>query len=238
MVAALEHMAKRGLLTRVDGQWQLQVPLEQIELEVPDELRHIIEAQIERLSTEEQSALELASTAGVLFSANMISSGADNDSRGVEDIYEELSRRHHIVKWAGTQSLPDGSATERYQFVHVLYRQVLYDRQLPARKARLHRQIGERLVAMHAQRMEDVVPELAYHFEQAGDWPRAIEYLRRAADIAERRYAHRQAESMLVQALRLVRHLAEPQRAQAEPKLLAALAMQRAADFDVCVIET
>jgi predicted ATPase/DNA-binding winged helix-turn-helix (wHTH) protein len=238
MVAALEHMAKRGLLTRVDGQWQLQVPLEQIELEVPDELRHIIEAQIERLSTEEQSALELASTAGVLFSANMISSGADNDSRGVEDIYEELSRRHHIVKWAGTQCLPDGSATERYQFVHVLYRQVLYDRQLPARKARLHRQIGERLVAMHAQRMEDVVPELAYHFEQAGDWPRAIEYLRRAADIAERRYAHRQAESMLVQALRLVRHLAEPQRAQAEPKLLAALAMQRAADFDVCVIET
>jgi DNA-binding winged helix-turn-helix (wHTH) protein len=238
MVAAVEHMAKRGLLTREGGQWQLHVPLEQIELEVPDDLRHMIEAQLERLSTEEQNALELASTAGALFSASAISAGADNDSRGVEDLYEELSRRHHIVEWAGTQSLPDGSVGERYQFVHVLYRQVLYDRQLPARKARLHRQIGERLAAIYAQRMEDVVPELAYHFEQAGDWPRAIEYLQGAADIAARRCAIRAAESMLVQALQLVRHLAEPQRAQAEPQLLAALATQRAADFDVRVIET
>jgi predicted ATPase len=238
MVAALEHMTKRGLLGHANGRWQLQVPLEQIEFEVPEDLRHVIEAKLERLSAREQSALELASIAGASFCASMIGSAVDNDSPSLEDLYEELSRRHHIVRWAGTQSLPDGSATERYEFVHALYRQVLYDRQLPARKARFHHQIGERLAAIYAQRMEDVVPELAYHFEQAGDWPRAIEYLRRAADIAERRYAHRQAESMLVQALRLVRHLAEPQRAQAEPKLLAALAMQRAADFDVCVIET
>ena len=238
MVAALEHMAKRGLLTRADGRWQLQVPLEQIELEVPDDLRHMIEAQLERLSTAEQNALELASTAGALFSANVVSGGADNDSHAVEDLYEELSRRHHVVEWAGTQSLPDGSVAERYQFVHELYRQVLYDRQLPARRARFHRQIGERLAAIYAQRVEDIVPELAYHFEQAADWPRAIEYLRRAADIAARRYAHRQAESMLVQALRLVRHLPEPQRAQAEPQLLASLAAHRTAAFDTRAAET
>jgi predicted ATPase len=178
MVAALEHMAKRGLLTRADGQWQLQVPLERIELEVPDDLRQMIEAQLEQLSTAEQSALELASVSGASFFASVISAGADNDSRGVEDLYEELSRRHHIVEWAGTQSLPDGSVAERYQFVHVLYRQALYDRQLPARKARVHRQIGERLAAIYAQRMEDVVPELAYHFERAGDWPRAADSVR------------------------------------------------------------
>src|SRR6202040_4425981 len=46
MVAALEHMAKRNLLTRADGHWQLQAPLEQIEFEVPDDLRHMIEAQL------------------------------------------------------------------------------------------------------------------------------------------------------------------------------------------------
>jgi predicted ATPase len=61
------------------------------------------------------------------------------------------------------------SGTERYEFVHALYRQVLYERQLPGRRARLHRQIGERLEAMYAQRMEKVVPELAYHFERAAD---------------------------------------------------------------------
>jgi DNA-binding winged helix-turn-helix (wHTH) protein len=238
MVAALEHMAKRSLLTRVDGRWELQVPLEQIEFEVPEDLRHMIEAQLEPLAAQEQSALELASIAGVAFAASVISSLASFDSHDVEDLYEELSRRHHIVKWAGTQSLPDGSMTERYEFVHALYRQVLYDRQLPGRRARLHQKIGERLATLYAKRMEEVVPELAHHFEQAADWPRAVDYLQQAAQIAGRRYAHRQADAILARALELMSHLSAAQRAQAEPQLLVALAAHRAAAFDMRAIDT
>jgi len=238
MVAALEHMAKRNLLTRVDGRWQLHRPLEQIEFEVPENLRHMIEARLEPLSAQERSALELASIAGASFTSNMISTEAGIDSRSAEDLCEELSCRHHIVKWVGTQSLPDGSMTERYEFVHALYRQVLYDRQLPGRRARLHRQLGERLAAMYALRIEDVVPELAYHFEHAADWPRAVDYLQQAAQIAGRRYAHRQADAILARALELVSHLSGAQRAQAEPQLLVALAAHRAAAFDIRAIET
>ena len=238
MVAALEHMAKRSLLNQVGDRWELRVPLEQIELEVPEDLRHMIEARLEPLSAQEQSALELASIAGVTFSASVISAPEQFDSHGVEDLYEELSRRHHIVKWAATQSLPDGSMTERYEFVHALYRQVLYDRQLPGRRARLHRQIGERLAALYAPRVEEVVPELAYHFEQAADWPRAIDYLQQAAQIAGRRYAHRQADALLARALELVCHLSGAQRAQVELQLLVALAAHRAAAFDMRAIET
>jgi DNA-binding winged helix-turn-helix (wHTH) protein len=238
MVTALEHMAKRRLLTRVDGRWQLQRPLEQIEFEVPDDLRHMIEAQLERLSAQEQSALELASIAGAAFSASTIGSAAQIDSHSLEDLYEELSRRHHIVKWAGTQSFPDGSVAERYEFVHALYRQVLYDRQLPGRRATLHRRIGERLAAMYAKRTAEVAPELAYHFEQAADWPRTIDYLQQAAQIAGQRYAHRQANAILARALELMSHLSETQRAQREPQLLMALAGHRATDFDMRAIET
>src|ERR1700734_3311381 len=238
MVAALEHMAKRSLLTCVHGRWELRMPLEQIEFEVPEDLRHMIEAQLEPLSAQEQSALELASIAGASFSSNIISAEAGIDSHCAEDLYEELSRRHHIVKWAGTESLPDGSMTERYEFVHALYRQVLYDRQLPGRRARLHQQTGERLAALYAKRMEEVVPELAYHFEQAADWPRAVDYLEQAAQITGQRYAHRQADSILARALELVSHLSGAQRAQAEPQLLVALAAHRAAAFDIRAIET
>jgi predicted ATPase/DNA-binding winged helix-turn-helix (wHTH) protein len=238
MVAALEHMAKRRLLTHENGRWQLRVPLEQIELEVPDDLRHMIEAQLERLSASERNALELASIAGASFSVNVMSAAADIDSRSLEDLYEELSRRHQIVRWAGTQFLSDSSVTERYEFVHALYRQVLYDRQLPGRRARLHRQIGERLEATCAQRMEEVVPELAYHFEQAADWPRAIEYLRRAAEIAGRRHAHLQADSMLTRALDLVSNLPEATRARSELQLLTTLAAHRVAALDMRAMET
>jgi hypothetical protein len=238
MVAALEHMAKRSLLTRANGRWRLQRPLEQIEFEVPDDLRHMVEAQLERLSVQDKSALELASIAGAAFSASVISAAANIDSSSLENLYEELSRRHHIVKWAGTQSHPDGSVTERYEFVHVVYRQVLYDRQSPGRRATLHNQIGERLAALYAQRIEDVAPELAYHFEQAADWPRAIEYLQRAADIAARRYAYRQADSILARALELASHLPEAQRVRTEPQLLTTLAARRMAASDIRAIET
>jgi hypothetical protein len=238
MVAALEHMAKRSLLTRANGRWQLQVPLEQIEFEVPDDLRHMVEAQLEPLSAPERSALELASVSGASFSASVTGAAADLDSHSLENLYEDLSRRHHIVKWVGTHALPDGSMTECYAFAHVLYRQVLYDRQLPRRRARLHCRIGESLAAMYAPRMEEVAPELTYHFEQAADWPRAIEYLQQAAEIAGRRYAHRQADAMLARALEMVSHLSEAQRAQAEPQLLASLAMYRMAASDKRCIET
>ena len=97
--------------------------------------------------------------------------------------------------------------TERYEFVHVVYRQVLYDRQTPVRRAKLHRWIGERVAAMSARRIEDVVPEWAYHFEHGADGPRAIDFFRQAAKIAGRGHSHRQADTLLARALELVNHL-------------------------------
>jgi len=238
MVAALDHMTKRALVSRETGSWQLQVPLEQIELEVPDDLRRLIEAQLERLSAEEQRVLELASIVGASFSAIVISSVADIDPQTFEDQCEDLSRRQQIVRWAGTQQFPDGAVSERYEFVHALYRQVLYDRQVPGRRARLHRRIGERLEALYSQQMDEVVAELAYHFEAAADWPRSVQYLRLAADLAGRRYAHAQADSLLQRALELVSNLPEAQRAPKEMELLEKLASNRAAALDMRAIET
>jgi DNA-binding winged helix-turn-helix (wHTH) protein/tetratricopeptide (TPR) repeat protein len=238
MVAALEHMAKRGLLTHADGRWQLQIGLEQIDCEVPDDLRHMIEAQLQRLSAQEQRALELASIAGVSFCPTLLTVAAETDARSLEDLYEDLSRRQSVVNWTDTASLPDGNASERYEFVHALYRQVLYGRQLPGRRAKLHRQIAEHMASVYAHRLEEVVPELAYHFEQAAEWPRAIEYLQRAAQIAGHRHAYTQADSMLVRALELARSLPEQQRAQTELQLLGTLAAQRSAAFDLRAIET
>ncbi|MDB6103514.1 MAG: transcriptional regulator, putative ATPase, winged helix family [Gammaproteobacteria bacterium] len=214
MVAALDHMIKRAVISRENGSWQLHVPLAQIELAVPDDLRRMIEAQIERLSAEEQRVLELASIAGASFSATVINLAADVDPQTFEDLCEDLSRRHQIVRWAGTQYFPNGAIAERYEFVHALYRQVLYDRLAPRRRARLHRRIGERLEALHPQLTDEVVPELAYHFEAAADWRRAVEYLRLEAGIARRLFAHSQADSLLQRAVELASRLPQAEHRQ------------------------
>jgi len=176
MVAALEHMSQRGYVSQEDGTWKLHVAIEAIDLEVPESLRQMIELQIERLSEEEHQALEAATVTGVFFSAAVSASAANMDSLSFENLCEGLARRHYIVRSAGAKELPDATLSQRYEFVHGLYREVLYRRQSPVRRAKLHFKIGERLEALYSQQLREVAPALAHHFEQGGDPARAASY--------------------------------------------------------------
>nr|UXE45408.1 hypothetical protein Hi04_10k_c4773_00023 [uncultured bacterium] len=77
----------------------------------------------------------------------------------------------------------------------------------PARRLELHRRVGERLELAYASRIDEVAAELAVHFDTAGDVPRAIRYLQRAADTSRRRGAYAVAEGQLRRALALVETL-------------------------------
>lgn len=223
LVAALEHLTQRGLIARQDCGWQLRLPLEQIVLGVPEGLRQMIEAQIERLSMEERRALEAASVVGAVFAVDVGAAAAGLAADDFEDLCDRLSRRHRMVRAAApAHADPDSGA--RYEFVHALYREVFYQRQAPGRRARLHRRVGERLETLYADRLNEMAPELADHFERTADWPRAIKYLRLAADRAVGRYAHREATSLLQQALGLARQLPDAVRAVTETEILEKLA--------------
>ena len=238
MVAALEHLTQRGMISRDSSSWQLRLPLEQIVVGVPEGLRHMIEAQIERLSMEEQWALEAASIIGAAFAVEVGAATADLAPEEFEDLCDKLSRRHRMVRVSATQSLSNASASSRYEFVHALYREVFYQRQSPGRRAKLHRRVGERLEVLFSERLSDVAPDLADHFEKSADWPRAIKYLRLAADRAGRRYAHREATALLQQALGLASNLPDTDRALSETEILEKLAAIYVASFDMRAIET
>ena len=136
MVATLDHLRERGLIAVENGIWQIKVPLETIELRAPESLRQLIELQIERLSEEEQRALEAASITGVSFTAYADKLYAPGDQEKFENLCEELSRRQHLVRRTGSQQSPDGTISQCYEFAHALYREVFYRRQLPGRRAK------------------------------------------------------------------------------------------------------
>jgi predicted ATPase/DNA-binding winged helix-turn-helix (wHTH) protein len=169
MVAVLDHMTEHRLISGENGKWQLRAPLEEIDLVVPETLRQMIEAQIDHLTTEEQRALEVASGVGPLFSASVVAAAMKGDAERLEELFERLSRRSHMVRAAGSQQLADGSISQGFEFVHALYREVFYRRQTPARRASLHRSIGDRLEELFSQRLRDVPAELAHHIEQGSD---------------------------------------------------------------------
>jgi predicted ATPase len=224
MVAALDHMRERGLIAVENGTWQIKVPLERVDLEAPESLRQMIELQIERLSEEEQRALEVGSVTGAFFTTAVRATAANTDVESFESLCEGLARRHQIVRSADSQEFPDGTTSTRYEFVHALYREVLYHRLSPGRRATIHLHVGERLEALYLQRPSEAAPELAQHFEEGGDWPRAIKYLQLAADTAGRRFEPQQAADILEHALKLVKKLPEGKRADHETLILERLA--------------
>jgi predicted ATPase len=137
MVVALDHLRDRGLISVENGKWQIKVPLESIHLETPESLRQMIELQIEKLSADEQRVLEVASVAGTSFTAKADILGTVGvDEEKFEKVCEDLARRQHILRRAGSPQLLDGTISQCYEFVHALYREVFYRRQAPGRRAR------------------------------------------------------------------------------------------------------
>jgi hypothetical protein len=232
MVAVLNHFREQRLIEKENGAWRLQIPLARIDLEVPESLRQMIEAQIERLGAEEQRTLEVASVAGQSFNPLVNAASANLDAESVDRQCEALARRGLFVRFAGTQDLPDGTIAQRYEFLHALYRGVLYARHAPAHRAMLHRRLGERLEAIYATRLNEVASELAYHFEHGSDWARAVTYLRLAAMVCARRYAPNEATATLHHALDLAAKLPETSRGRAETEILETLAGMYLVTFD------
>jgi DNA-binding winged helix-turn-helix (wHTH) protein len=239
MVAMLDHMRSRGFITCVAGVWQLGVPLDEIEPGVPESLRTLIETQIERLSVEEQGALEVASVTGAAFAASVSAAATKLDPGDFEDLCDRLSRRQQLVHPVGSQQFPNGSTSARYEFVHALYREVMYGRLAFGRRARLHARIGERLQSLYGDALGEIASELAHHFEKGLDWARAVNYLQLAADTAGRRYALREATAILRHALELTPKLADAPRLASETEILKRLtAIYTATGYDSSALES
>jgi len=226
MVSALDDMTERGLISPKNGSWQLEVALKGIDLEVPRSLQQMIEVQIERLSAEEQRVLEAGSLQSVGHSRFGVVSRAaaiDLDPEVFEDVCEMLSRRHRIVRSAGSEKLPDGTVSACYEFVHVLYREVCYRRIAAGRRAQLHRRVGE-WAEVHWEPLSEAAAWLARHFELGGDWVRAVKYLQLAADMAGRRFEPRLATEILEHALELAKKLPDAERTVREIEILEKVA--------------
>ena len=219
MIAMLEHLIAQGFIRQEAGVWQLRSTLAEIDMGVPTALSEMIEMQIDRLDAADQRLLEAASLIGVIFPAWAAAAALDGDLEDIEDQYEKLTRRLHFLHPAGHDELPDGTQSASYVFAHGLYREVLRARQSPARRARRHLRVAEKLEKLFAGREMDVSSELAMHFEAAAEWVRAAQALCTAAGNAMRRGARDESVKLTERALRLLENLGEPDREAAERKI-------------------
>jgi DNA-binding winged helix-turn-helix (wHTH) protein/predicted ATPase len=196
MVNLFEYLLAEGVIVERAHEWRLEGAFADIESGIPENVRQLIERQIDRLSADERRVLEGASVVGMECSSVAIGAGLEQATEWVEEHCEALVRRHQFLSPARLVRLPDGTSTPRYKFSHVLYLEVPY-RLLPAmRRAQIHGRIGRVGEAIYGARVGEIAAELAMHFEQAQDPPRAIRYLLLAAENATHRSAHHETHAL------------------------------------------
>lgn len=230
LVSMANDLIARDILTREGATWSLRAEETTIATHVPTSLRQMIERHIERLSPEQQRALEAASIAGMEFSAAATAPALDTSLTNIERLYADLVQHGHLIEANGQTEWPDGTVAGCYRFTHALYRSILLDRIPAGSRVLLHQTIGKRKERGHTSRTREIASELAAHFEAGHDAPRAVEYLHQAGENAILRHAHREAAHLFTKALDILRELPPtPERNHQELSLLMALGTPLAA---------
>jgi class 3 adenylate cyclase/DNA-binding CsgD family transcriptional regulator/tetratricopeptide (TPR) repeat protein len=169
-------------------------------MKIPAGVREVIGKRLNRLSLSAARLLSIAACIGRTFDLNLLAQlEADKSEDEVLLALEEALAVHLI------EPMPQ---TQQFRFSHALIRECVYDEMLGLRRARLHLRIGEMLERRHGTDDSTVLPQLAYHFSEAGPGDAAVKalaYARQSARHAVQLLALEEA----VRLYRLALHLQE-----------------------------
>lgn len=88
-----------------------------------------------------------------------------------------------------------------FWFKHALIQETAYASLLRNDRKRLHRLVAETLEQLNPERVNEIAPRLAAHFEQADETAHALFYLERAGENAAAQYANQEALDFYTRAL-------------------------------------
>ncbi|MEU8269425.1 AAA family ATPase [Sphaerisporangium sp. NPDC049002] len=160
---------------------------------LPESLRDLLLAGVERLPDDTQELLRVASAGGDRIEHALLAAVA-----GLDDGALSRALRPAV---AGNVLIVDG---EGYAFRHALIREAVHDDLLPGERTRLHTRFAQTL-----ERDPGILPalrgaiELAYHWFAAHDAPSALISAWRAATAARRSAAYDEQLRMLTRVLEL-----------------------------------
>lgn len=185
---------------------------------LPAKVRAVLDARVAQLSPATRDLAGLAAVMGRAFAVDVLSlahtaDGGDEDAlvRGLDELWQRRLIREQD--------------TRAYDFSHDKLREAVYAQLTPARRRRLHRLVAQALEQIDATNLDAVAGQIAAHYEEAGLPHPAVAYYTRAAEVAQRIYAHTDAVAYLTKSLALLQQLpATPDRLHEELRLHFVLA--------------
>ncbi len=161
---------------------------------LPDTLRGVLGARIDRLPELTKHVLQNAAVIGRSFDLRVLKQ-LTNLNGGLDPQIQYLKEASLVEPFR-----------EEYAFRHVLIQEAAYDSILIKKRVELHQRIAETLEELHANRIEEFAPLIAYHFYTAQD-PRSLKYDLLAGEKAARLYANAEAMTHFGRALEVARRI-------------------------------
>ncbi|HEU0291181.1 MAG TPA: AAA family ATPase [Anaerolineales bacterium] len=183
-------LIETGQIVHQNSHWQAVTADAKISL--PNTLRGVLNARIDRLPETTRHVLQNAAVVGRSFDLRVL--------RRLTSLNGGLAPH---IQYLNEVSLIE-PFREEYAFRHILIQEAAYDSILLKNRAALHRQIGETLEELHADRLEEFAPLLAHHFYHGQD-ERSLNYDTIAGEKAARLYANTEAAAHFSRALEVAR---------------------------------
>lgn len=174
-------------------------PADPVEAGVPTTVQDVLAARIDRLTTSQKRAIQVAAVLGREFSASLArrlwDGAAALDTELVELKRQEFLRERHDAR------------EPTFVFKHALTREVAYASMLETRRRDLHGKAAVALEDAYTDRLFEHCELLAYHYANSSDRERAVEYLALANRKASARHALDEAMDYFYRALAIFEEL-------------------------------
>jgi tetratricopeptide (TPR) repeat protein len=172
-----------GTLAR-DGGVKLAKPL--TSLRIPPTVQGIIASRIDRLPADEKDLLQAVAVIGSEFKLSVVRSVSGKSDDDLNRMLNDLQLAEFVYEQPAMDDV-------EYTFKHALTHDVAYNSLLSERRKELHGRTGAAIESVYAEHLEDYIEELANHYSRSANRPKALQYLRAAAEEAFKRSHHNHA---------------------------------------------
>ncbi len=187
----LNAIKDRGDLYQQEGKWFASDNIDWQTL--PAKVEGVIEMRISRLPDRQRELLSVASVQGEAFIGEAVAQVQKQNERDVIRTFSgEIDKRHRLVKSERMERLGK-QRLSHYRFRHNLFQQYVYSHLAESERAYLHEDIALALEEMYGKKAKKIAPQLAWHFEQAGNLEKTFEYLLLAGQQAQALGSNREA---------------------------------------------
>ncbi|HEY6410203.1 MAG TPA: AAA family ATPase, partial [Ktedonobacteraceae bacterium] len=193
----LSSLFAAGDIFYVQGYWNRRAGSE---VSIPRSIQDTVQRRTAGVGEAASQVLTLAAVAGRHFDFALLQQLTQYDERQLLLLMKELVSAQLVIE----------ESADQFAFRHALTRQAIYSQLLARERRMLHRTIAETMEQQSPITPDLHLEDLAYHFYQARDWQKALDYAQRAGEKALGLYAHHAAIDYFTWALEAADHLSLP----------------------------